>query len=126
MPRARHPRAAVAGFSAVELCLLLSVVGIGAAAFVPTFVRQLRVSKIAEAATVLEDIEKRLHSYHQTERLRRGRSCLPDAAGPTPAQPHAEPVQVDFQRAGRPGAAVWRALGVQPAWPVRYRYSLQS
>jgi hypothetical protein len=44
--------------------------------------------------------------------------CLPDPAGPTPAQPSAEPVRGDFS-----ASTSWQALHFTPAQALRYRYT---
>ncbi len=42
------------GMTIVEVCTVICIAGVVVAAFVPTFVRHLRTSKIAEAAQMLE------------------------------------------------------------------------
>lgn len=51
-------------------------------------------------------------------------SCLPPAAGPTPASPSVEPQKVDFHAEETVGSQTWRALGYQPSRAIRYRYSI--
>ena len=48
--------------------------------------------------------------------------CLPPAAGPTPAVPSVDPVEVDFSSEETVGRDAWIALGFQPERPIRYRY----
>lgn len=125
MKRRRHRSA---GLTLVEAVLLVSLAGIVLAVGVPAFVRGLRTSKSAEAVHELGRIFDAVERYYATPQptavgTRIG--CLPDAAGPTPAQPSKEPVSVEFGAATSPSAATWRAIGYEPASPLRYRYSLR-
>lgn len=116
-----------AGLSLVEAAALLSLSGVLAAAFVPTFLKQLRFSKIAEASQQLDALYRSSAAYYATDhrvagQLRHG--CLPESAGPTPAEPSPEPVLVDFAAPGVPGRESWRALGESAPRMLRYSYQL--
>jgi hypothetical protein len=111
----------------VETALLLSLLGVILAVAVPTFMDNVRTSKIAEATEELGRIHHAAAAYYETpqptasgKRLR----CLPAPAGPTPALPSPEPVTLAFAAAGAPGGSTWRALRYEPVGAVRYRYSL--
>jgi type II secretory pathway pseudopilin PulG len=123
----RDPRARTRGLTLVETSVLLCILGVFLAVSIPTFVRTLRTSKISEASEQLAHIYRATAAYYATpqpteqgKRLR----CLPEPAGPAPAQVSPEPVLVDFGAPETPGHATWRAIGFQPGVPVRYRYSL--
>ncbi|MDD9937629.1 MAG: hypothetical protein OXT09_28720 [Myxococcales bacterium] len=122
MPAARRR-----AFTLIETALLLCLVGVLLAVAIPTFVRTLRTSKVSEASRQLELMYRHAAAYYampqQTESGKRLR-CLPEGAGPAPAQPSVEPVEVDFAHAETPGSATWRALEYQPGEPIRYRYTL--
>lgn len=116
-----------AGFTLVEVALLLGLLGIVVAVVVPTFVRTLRVSKISEVTEQLAAMQRSVASYYATARTTGAGlriECLPEAAGPAPATPSAEPVSVDFLAPVTPGAPTWRAIGFHPTVPIRYRYTL--
>jgi Tfp pilus assembly protein PilE len=115
-----------AGLTLVEVALIVSILGVACAVAVPTFIRSVRTSKVAEASSELQRMQLRAVAYYSTpqpvgegKRLR----CLPNAAGPTPALPSTEPVEVQFSAPETPGAATWAALGYEPEGPVRYSYS---
>lgn len=135
--------------TAVQVCVGICLVGCLAAAFVPTFMRQLRLSKVSEAAMNLELMHTRTAAYFATEHIiaRPGpepapvaegeeapppprplhaRRCLPAAAGPAPSRPSDEPVDVDWQDEDLPGSATWRAIGFSPDRPVRYSYTYET
>ena len=119
-------RRSTEGFTAVEVSLIFAVLGVLLAAAVPAFVRATRLSKVAEAQEELARLHQRAALYYATPQVVDGKKqlrCLPDAAGPTPEVPSAEPKAVDFSAAEAKGAQTWHALGFAPANPVRYRYS---
>lgn len=111
----------------VESALLVAVVGGLLAILVPTFVRHIRTSKTAEAPTELQRLHARAAAYfasaHPQPDGTLARRCLPEAAGPTPADPSQERVEVDFHDPSTPGHATWKALDYQPEGRVRYRYT---
>ena len=116
MPRDR-PR-----LSLLEAALLLCLIGIVLAIFVPTFLGRVRTSKISEASELLREMSARAAAYYATSWD--GKShCLPPAAGPTPAEPSVEAQRVDFYSPEAKGHETWKALGFQPDHPVRYSYT---
>lgn len=121
--RAQQTRA---GLSLVETCALLSLAGVLSAAFIPTFLRQLRFSKIAEASQRLDDLYRSSAAYYATDRRvadKLARGCLPESAGPTPKQPSVDPVFVDFSSIDVVGSDTWRVLG-QSTDMLRYSYQV--
>jgi hypothetical protein len=125
--RARSPwRSAQAGLSLVETAALISLSGVLLAVFVPNFVRHLHFSKVAEASQRLDDLYRASAAYYATERLLAGRptrGCLPESAGPTPAEPSRDPQTVDFLAPDVAGRDTWRALGLAEA-SLRYSYQI--
>lgn len=107
---------------------MVSIIGVVLAVFVPTFVREMRTSKVSEATEQLEALHQAAAAYfaarHETEGGAK-RRCLPAAAGPAPAEASADPVEHEFQAEDAPGAATWSALSFQPRRGVRYRYTFQ-
>lgn len=102
----------------IELALVLSLTGTLLAAFWPTFLRQLSTSKVTEAVDRLDALHRQAGSYYA-----RNRGCLPESAGPYPAQPSADPVDVDFGL-DEHGATTWRALDQGPA-KLRFSYQVE-
>jgi hypothetical protein len=122
----RSDRRARAGLTLVEVALILSLLGVAFAVAVPTFLRVVRTSKVAEVTSELQRLHFSAAAYFTTpqpvaegKRLR----CLPQPAGPAPAMPSVDPVAVRFAAPETPGWPTWKALGYEPEGPVRYRYS---
>ena len=109
--------------SLVEVGLLLCILGIVLAVFVPTFIRRVRVNKISEASELLQEMSSRASAYFATSWADGKRFCLPPGAGPTPSMPAVDPATVDFAAEEQSGGENWEALGFQPDRPVRYSYS---
>jgi type II secretory pathway pseudopilin PulG len=109
--------------SLIETALLLCLIAVVAAVFVPTFLRRVRTNKISEASELLEEMSRRAGAYYDTSWASRERNCLPPAAGPTPAKPTEEPEAVDFSSPDAEGHASWEAIGFQPTRPIRFSYS---
>lgn len=108
--------------SLIETALLLSLLGVVLAVFVPTFVRRIRTNKISEAATLLEEMSRGANAYYDTSWSSGEQHCLPPAAGPTPEAPSVDSRTVDFLASETPGHETWKALGFQPNRPIRYSY----
>lgn len=101
---------------------MISLAGVLLAAFVPTFLKHLRTSKIAEATERLASLHAHAAAYYALQREPTG-PCLPPSAGPYPSTPSPEPRLVDFT-ADETGAESWRALGLSTPEPLRYSYEL--
>lgn len=130
-----------AGLSLREAAVIVCLVGIGLATFVPTFIRELRTSKTSEAVENLQLLSQRSAAYFATPWPREdgpaALRCLPSTVGPTPRQPTLEPETVIFASEETPGHATWAALGFprapdpeaddhdQPALDVRYAYTFE-
>jgi type II secretory pathway pseudopilin PulG len=109
----------------VETCAVLSLSGVLVAAFLPSFVRHLRFSKIAEASEQLDRLYRSSAAYYATDRdgpagILRG--CLPAGAGPTPITPSTDPQYVDFTSIDVTGRESWSALGLTDG---HFRYSYE-
>ena len=106
----------------MEVALLICLIGIVLAVFVPTFARRLRTNKVAEASTMLEEMSRRVEAYYETPRSPSAERCLPPAAGPAPESPTPDPTEVHFASSETPGHETWAALGFEPDRPVRFSY----
>ncbi|MCA9610926.1 MAG: hypothetical protein H6719_02175 [Sandaracinaceae bacterium] len=117
------------GLSLVEAALIVCLVGIVLAVFIPTFVRELRTSKTSEAVDNLALLSRQTAAYFVTPQPREDGPamlrCLPPTAGPTPRLPTEEPEEVDFQAEDTPGHETWAALGFHPTDGVRYAYTFE-
>ncbi|MBT8469514.1 MAG: type II secretion system protein [Myxococcales bacterium] len=107
----------------VEVGLVLCIVGIVLAVFVPTFVRRVRINEISEASELLQSMSDRASAYYAMTWANGKRFCLPEGAGPTPTVPTIDPATVEFAAEVTGGHETWEALGFQPDRPVRYSYS---
>lgn len=124
---ARRPRRRRAGLTLVETALLISLAGVVLAVSIPTYFRVVRTSKLAEPPEELRAMHRAAAAYYTRQHPTpegSATSCIPPAAGPTPAKPDTEPQTVDFHSAETAGSATWRALDYQPSRAIRYRYSL--
>jgi type II secretory pathway pseudopilin PulG len=118
-----------AAFTLVELSVLLGLVGVALAVMIPAFVRQVHVSKLAEASDLMDAMRRGVTAYHGTpQRTAKGvrLGCAPISAGPTPSAPSTVPNPVDFQAAATEGSDTWRAIRFQPDRPIRYAYTLRA
>lgn len=125
-PRQRAFAVRQSGLTLVEAALIVCVGGVILAVFVPTFLRHVRTSKVAEAAEQLQVLHLAAASYFDTRHESEDgkvAQCFPAAAGPAPALPSQSPVDVDFANEETPGHATWSALGFAPERPLRYRYT---
>jgi len=116
VPRGR-PR-----LSLLEAALLLCIVGIAVAVFMPTFARRVRTNKILEASELLQELSDRAAAYYGTSWDDGHRRCLPPGAGPTPTEPTIDPKDVDFFAPTAEGHDTWKALAFQPDRAIRYSY----
>ncbi|MEM9189963.1 MAG: hypothetical protein AAGF12_12345 [Myxococcota bacterium] len=114
------------GLTLVEVAIGVCLIGLVLAVFIPTFLRELRTSKTAEASRELQALHDLTAAYYRRSfrdqdgnRITR---CLPGPAGPTPEKASAAPLDIDFASEGIEGAATWQALGYQPG-SIRFRYS---
>jgi Tfp pilus assembly protein PilE len=107
----------------VEAAAIASVLGIVLAVVIPTFVRELRTSKVEEASEVLTLLHERTAAYYAREHGALSH-CLPEPAGPAPAETSVDAVEVELGAEGMPGAATWAALELELTRPLRYRYEL--
>jgi hypothetical protein len=123
--RALRRRRARAGLSMVESAVGLAAAGIVLAGFVPTFIEHVRLSKIAEATELLDELHRGAAAYYARDQRIDGklaRGCLPHGVGPFPEQPSPDPMPVDFAT-DEAGRDTWAALGAQ-AGSLRYRYQV--
>lgn len=108
--------------SLVETALLLCLLGVVLAIFVPTFLRRVRTNKISEAPELLSELSHQTRAYYDTSWSSLDDHCLPPAAGPTPPTPTVDAREVDFHATEVAGHTTWEALGFQPDRPVRFSY----
>lgn len=115
-----------AGLSLLETATALSLTGVVLAAFVPTFMKHVRVSKLSEATDLLEALHEGAVAYYTAHHKVSGRTlwgCLPESAGPFPSTPSVDPAPVSFAE-DKEGAATWSALGLTEPKSLRFSYSV--
>ncbi len=112
----------------VQTAAIVCVAGCVAAMAIPAFARALRLSKIAEAAENLEQMHLGAAAYYAAERHvdgERAQRCLPPPAGPTPATPGVDPLEVSWRDPELVGVETWTALGFAPSRDVRFSYTFE-
>lgn len=106
----------MAGFSLVELMVVVSIIGVLAAVAIPSFTAYVYRSRVSEATTFLAEIRQRQESY----RAEFGQYCAvsgDDWGTYTPAAlDGSNPV-------AWPGGAGWTQLGANAAGAVRFQYA---
>lgn len=130
MPKRADGRATTrrrrSGFTLVEAAVLVCVVGVVLAVAIPAFFRAFRSSRTAEASEMLTVLARSTEAYYAKRWRRVGQRrvsrCLPAAAGPTPAAPSPERVEIEFAAASVPGHETWEALGFEPRGGTRFSY----
>jgi len=110
----------------LQAAVTTSILGCLLAAFVPAFLRELRLSKVAEAARELEHMHVAAAAYFaaphvvETETLER---CLPVASGPFPTEPTVDARVLDFEGEDLSRAG-FTAIGFAITDPVRFSYTM--
>lgn len=119
------------GWTAVEICLVISIAGLLLAVMIPAFVRAFHASKVSEAALQLAEIHGRVATYYGSARTinnaegtgRAGQHCLPNPAGPTPYKLARRAREINFGHADARGRDTWQAIDFLPEEPLRFRYT---
>jgi prepilin-type N-terminal cleavage/methylation domain-containing protein len=111
-PGSRTSRAK-AGFSLIELMIVVAIVGILAAVAIPSFRTYIQKSKTAEAVTFLGEIRQREESY----RAEFGTYCAAAVA------PRATPTSASVNWSVAANSP-WNQLGAAPDSAVRFTYEV--
>lgn len=112
-----------AGVTPIQTAAMIALAGSLVAVAVPTFLRTVRRSKMAEASTELGRLHDRVAAYYAAVHEGGRRQCVPGPAGPTPEAPSVDPVDVAFRDGDGTDPNTWKALDYQPLGPVRFSYS---
>jgi prepilin-type N-terminal cleavage/methylation domain-containing protein len=112
-PRRNANSRSTAGFSLIELMIVVAIVGILAAVAIPSFRTYIQKSKTAEAVTFLGEIRQREESY----RAEFGTYCA------APVAPRATPTSASVSWSVAANSA-WNQLGAAPDSAVRFTYEV--
>jgi type IV pilus assembly protein PilA len=117
-----------AGFTLIELMIVVAIIGILAAIALPAFIGYIRRSKTSEATSNLKSLFTGAASYYNQERAGQGLLttvsgfCTVDDEGPMPAAPGAGVKQTfDFST-----TTSFRDLGFSIADPFFFAYQIAS
>ena len=119
-------RKEVQGYSLVLVAFGIALSLSIAAVFIPTFLREVRLSHTTEAAEMLQLMHLGAAAYYATPQLVDGaeqRHCLPLRAGPAPREPRQTARSYDFFDEETPDVATWRVLTFRSERTVRYSYA---
>ena len=113
------------GYSLVLTAFGISLAVTLLAVFIPTFLREVRLSHTAEAAEMLQQMHLGAAAYYATPQLVEGQQqthCLPAHAGPAPREPRQNARAYDFFDDDTPDHDTWRVLTFRSERSVRYSY----
>ena len=106
-----------AGFTLIELMMVVAIIGILAAVAIPAFGSYIRRSKVSEAVGFLGEIKQRQEAY----RAEFGTYCgAPDSYNYYPGTVPTDAEKVDWDNSAAPAA--WSQLGASPDGQVYFQY----
>ncbi len=116
----------LAGFTLVEMMVVVAIIGLLAAIAIPGYVRYVRRAKTAEAMGGIPLIFRGVQTYYQTEHTTRSgnvvNSNLPDTSTPVPAS-LASVAGIQYVPAASDwDEATWQALNFNIASPMRFQF----
>lgn len=124
VPRSRRRDGNTLLYFAIGFCMIGSLLAVA----VPTFWREMQLSRSAEAAEMLQRMHLGASAYfatpHEVDGVER-RRCLPLPAGPTPRRPRPSAHLVDFQAVDAIGAETWGVLEFESPRALRYSYQFE-
>jgi len=113
-----------AGFTLIEMMIVVVIIGVLAALAIPTFRGYLYASKTTEATTFLGEIRQRQESYRSEHSQYCDVGVRTGAPSFAPATvPGSAPVMWPGDAAGTPVAGRWAQLGAAPDGAVYFQYT---